>query len=113
MTGTRHHAGLIALGTIILLGGVLCLSWRLEDIDTHAAVTRVCRYPQVAMTGTRHHLGELLFPERLDRRESPPVVYPFVFCIYNIIAILDGLIYFRQVSQLAGFHAGPRAIRPA
>jgi hypothetical protein len=29
-----------------------------------------------------------------------------VFCIYNIIAILDGLIYFRQVSQLAGFHAG-------
>ncbi|CAG8884343.1 unnamed protein product [Penicillium nalgiovense] len=34
------------------------------------------------------------------------VLYPFVFCIYNIIAILDGLIYFRQVSQLAGFHAG-------
>ena len=35
------HAGLIALGTIILLGGVLCLSWRLEDIDSHAAVTTV------------------------------------------------------------------------
>ncbi|KAJ5122951.1 Magnesium transporter NIPA [Penicillium atrosanguineum] len=35
------HAGLIALGTVILLGGVLCLSWRLEDIDSHAAVTTV------------------------------------------------------------------------
>lgn len=35
------HAGLIALGTIILLSGVLCLSWRLEDIDSHAAVTVV------------------------------------------------------------------------
>lgn len=33
------HAGLIALGTFVLLGGVLCLSWRLEDIDSHAAVT--------------------------------------------------------------------------
>lgn len=38
---TGLHAGLIALGTIILLGGVLCLSWRLEDIDSHAAVTTV------------------------------------------------------------------------
>lgn len=35
------HAWLIALGTIILLSGVLCLSWRLEDIDSHAAVTVV------------------------------------------------------------------------
>ncbi|KZF20828.1 hypothetical protein L228DRAFT_249643 [Xylona heveae TC161] len=31
---------------------------------------------------------------------STSVLYPFVFCIYNIIAILDGLIYFRQVSSL-------------
>ncbi|KAJ5595572.1 uncharacterized protein N7459_001780 [Penicillium hispanicum] len=38
---TEVHAGLIALGTVILLGGVLCLSWRLEDIDSHAAVTVV------------------------------------------------------------------------
>ncbi|KAL4904719.1 hypothetical protein BDW74DRAFT_154446 [Aspergillus multicolor] len=35
---TRLHAGLIALGTVILLGGVLCLSWRLEDIDSHATM---------------------------------------------------------------------------
>lgn len=37
---------------------------------------------------------------------STSILYPFVFCIYNIVAILDGLIYFRQASQLAGFHAG-------
>ncbi|KAL4890713.1 hypothetical protein BDV59DRAFT_184043 [Aspergillus ambiguus] len=37
---------------------------------------------------------------------STSVLYPFVFCIYNIIAIVDGLIYFRQMSQLAGLHAG-------
>ncbi|OKL62802.1 hypothetical protein UA08_01465 [Talaromyces atroroseus] len=37
---------------------------------------------------------------------STSVLYPFVFCVYNIVAILDGLIYFRQASQLAGLHAG-------
>jgi drug/metabolite transporter (DMT)-like permease len=31
---------------------------------------------------------------------STSVLYPFVFCIYNIIAILDGLIYFRQTSRI-------------
>ena len=36
---TKLHAGLIALGTVVLLGGVLCLSWRLEDVDSHAPVT--------------------------------------------------------------------------
>ncbi|KAL4817659.1 hypothetical protein BDW67DRAFT_174472 [Aspergillus spinulosporus] len=37
---------------------------------------------------------------------STSILYPFVFCIYNIIAILDGLIYFRQVSRLSSLHAG-------
>ena len=37
---------------------------------------------------------------------STSVLYPFVFCIYNIIAILDGLIYFRQTSRLSPLHAG-------
>jgi hypothetical protein len=36
---------------------------------------------------------------------STSVLYPLVFCIYNVIAILDGLIYFRQVSQLTLSHA--------
>ncbi|RDW72644.1 DUF803 domain protein [Aspergillus mulundensis] len=37
---------------------------------------------------------------------STSILYPFVFCIYNVIAILDGLIYFRQVSRLTKLHAG-------
>ncbi|PGH11381.1 hypothetical protein AJ79_04882 [Helicocarpus griseus UAMH5409] len=37
---------------------------------------------------------------------STSILYPYVFCIYNVIAILDGLIYFRQASQLSGLHAG-------
>jgi len=31
---------------------------------------------------------------------STSILYPFIFCVYNIIAILDGLIYFHQTSQL-------------
>ncbi|EXJ80033.1 hypothetical protein A1O3_08319 [Capronia epimyces CBS 606.96] len=37
---------------------------------------------------------------------STSVLYPFVFCVYNIIAILDGLIYFQQASRLSALHAG-------
>ncbi|KAJ5919331.1 Magnesium transporter NIPA [Penicillium verhagenii] len=51
-------------------------------------------------------LTQLYFLHRGLKLCSTSVLYPFVFCIYNIIAILDGLIYFRQASQLAGFHAG-------
>jgi len=37
---------------------------------------------------------------------STSILYPFVFCVYNIVAILDGLIYFRQMSRLDALHAG-------
>ena len=37
---------------------------------------------------------------------STSVLYPFVFCIYNVIAILDGLIYFQQGSRLTGLQIG-------
>lgn len=37
---------------------------------------------------------------------STSVLYPFVFCIYNVVAILDGLIYFQQGSLLSGLDAG-------
>lgn len=37
---------------------------------------------------------------------STSVLYPFVFCIYNIVAILDGLIYFQQASRLTARDAG-------
>ncbi|KAK5459452.1 hypothetical protein LTS15_003580 [Exophiala xenobiotica] len=36
---------------------------------------------------------------------STSVLYPFVFCVYNIIAILDGLIYFQQASRLSALDA--------
>ncbi|RJE24522.1 DUF803 domain protein [Aspergillus sclerotialis] len=51
-------------------------------------------------------LTQLFYLHRGLKLCSTSVLYPFVFCVYNIIAILDGLIYFRQASQLAGFHAG-------
>ncbi|KAE8350928.1 hypothetical protein BDV28DRAFT_150482 [Aspergillus coremiiformis] len=51
-------------------------------------------------------LTQLFYLHRGLKLCSTSVLYPFVFCIYNIIAILDGLIYFHQMSQLTGFHAG-------
>ncbi|OJJ43137.1 hypothetical protein ASPZODRAFT_136689 [Penicilliopsis zonata CBS 506.65] len=51
-------------------------------------------------------LTQLFYLHRGLKLCSTSVLYPFVFCIYNIIAILDGLIYFRQVGQLSAMHAG-------
>jgi hypothetical protein len=36
---------------------------------------------------------------------STSILYPLVFCIYNIVAIMDGLLYFRQTSKLTVLHA--------
>jgi hypothetical protein len=44
---------------------------------------------------------------------STSVLYPLVFCVYNIIAILDGLIYFHQSSRLSALHAGLIALGTA
>lgn len=43
---------------------------------------------------------------------STSILYPFVFCVYNIIAILDGLIYFHQTSRLSVLHALLVSCRP-
>lgn len=51
-------------------------------------------------------LTQLFYLHRGLKLCSTSILYPFVFCIYNVIAIMDGLIYFRQVSQLTGIHAG-------
>ncbi|KAL3466835.1 hypothetical protein BJX64DRAFT_203093 [Aspergillus heterothallicus] len=51
-------------------------------------------------------LSQLYYLHRGLKLCSTSILYPFVFCIYNIIAILDGLIYFRQMSQLTSLHAG-------
>ena len=50
-------------------------------------------------------LTQLYYLHRGLKLCSTSILYPFVFCVYNIIAILDGLIYFDQSSQLPLFHA--------
>ncbi|KAI9836938.1 MAG: hypothetical protein M1837_003170 [Sclerophora amabilis] len=49
-------------------------------------------------------LSQLYYLHRGLKLCSTSVLYPLVFCIYNIIAILDGLIYFRQASRLSLLH---------
>ncbi|KAF1809154.1 hypothetical protein P152DRAFT_423441 [Eremomyces bilateralis CBS 781.70] len=44
---------------------------------------------------------------------STSVLYPFVFCIYNIVSILNGLIYFHQASRLPSLDAGLIALGTA
>ncbi len=46
-------------------------------------------------------LTQLYYLHRGLKLCSTSILYPFVFCVYNIIAILDGLIYFHQTSQLS------------
>ena len=50
-------------------------------------------------------LTQLYYLHRGLRLCSTSILYPFVFCVYNIIAILDGLIYFNQSSRLSLPHA--------
>lgn len=51
-------------------------------------------------------LTQLYFLHRGLKLVSTSILYPFVFCIYNIIAIIDGLIYFRQADRLPPSHGG-------
>lgn len=37
---------------------------------------------------------------------STSVLYPFIFCVYNVTTILNGLIYFNQSSQLSSLAIG-------
>ena len=46
-------------------------------------------------------LSQLYYLHRGLKLCSTSILYPFVFCVYNIIAILDGLIYFRQTDRLS------------
>ena len=50
-------------------------------------------------------LSQLYYLHRGLKLCSTSILYPFVFCVYNIIAILDGLIYFNQSSRLTLAHA--------
>ncbi|KAK9248642.1 magnesium transporter NIPA-domain-containing protein [Lipomyces tetrasporus] len=51
-------------------------------------------------------LTQLYFLHQGLKLCSTSVLYPLVFCIYNIVTILDGLIYFRQASRLSGLQVG-------
>lgn len=51
-------------------------------------------------------LTQLYYLHRGLKLVSTSILYPIVFCIYNIIAILDGLIYFKQTDRLSLVHAG-------
>lgn len=51
-------------------------------------------------------LSQLFYLHRGLKLCSTSVLYPLVFCVYNIIAILDGLIYYQQTSRLPAVHAG-------
>lgn len=50
-------------------------------------------------------LSQLYYLHRGLKLCSTSILYPFVFCVYNIIAISDGLIYFDQSSRLTLLHS--------
>lgn len=50
-------------------------------------------------------LCQLYYLHRGLKLVSTSVLYPLVFCIYNIVAILDGLIYFDQTSLISPLKA--------
>lgn len=50
-------------------------------------------------------LSQLYYLHRGLKLVSTSVLYPLIFCIYNIIAILDGLIYFRQTDLISSLDA--------
>ena len=51
-------------------------------------------------------LAQLYFLNAGLRRCSTSILYPLVFCVYNIISILDGLIFYRQAAQMTSLQIG-------
>ena len=51
-------------------------------------------------------LTQLYYLHRGLKLVSTSVLYPLVFCVYNIMAILDGLIYFDQTDLISTLQAG-------
>lgn len=50
-------------------------------------------------------LSQLFYMHRGLKLCSTSVLYPFMFCVYNIVAIIDGLIYFNQLDRLSLSHS--------
>ena len=55
-------------------------------------------------------LSQLYYLHRGLKLVSTSVLYPLVFCVYNIIAILDGLVYFHQTHLIKTVQAGLIAV---
>lgn len=55
----------------------------------------------IVMTLVVLALCQLYYLHRGLKLVSTSVLYPLVFCVYNIIAILDGLIYFNQTNLIS------------
>ena len=91
------HALLLAKSAVELI--VRSLADRVNEFRSYQSWLLVLAFFVLALTQLYYlHLGLKLV--------STSVLYPFVFCIYNIVAILDGLIYFRQTDRLPPLHAG-------
>ncbi|KAF1966266.1 hypothetical protein BU23DRAFT_603691 [Bimuria novae-zelandiae CBS 107.79] len=58
-------------------------------------------------------LTQLYYMHRGLKLCSTSVLYPLIFCVYNVIAIIDGLIYFHQSARLSHLHAGLLALGTA
>ncbi|OAG05118.1 uncharacterized protein CC84DRAFT_1260362 [Paraphaeosphaeria sporulosa] len=58
-------------------------------------------------------LTQLYYMHRGLKLCSTSVLYPLIFCVYNVIAIIDGLIYFHQSARLTSLHAGLLALGTA
>ncbi|KAF9241377.1 hypothetical protein BU15DRAFT_44922 [Melanogaster broomeanus] len=51
-------------------------------------------------------LGQMWYLNRGLRLADPAFVCPSAFCFYNFSSILNGLVYFNQLSELSGLHIG-------
>ncbi|RAL59161.1 hypothetical protein DID88_006717 [Monilinia fructigena] len=70
------HAGLIALGTVILLSGVLALSWRLNEEQTQPAVAQSALAPGLGLVEDTDDSSESFYSRRRSSyrcgKSSPP-----------------------------------------
>ncbi|QIX00869.1 hypothetical protein AMS68_006386 [Peltaster fructicola] len=91
------HALLLAKSAVELI--VRSIADKVNQFNSYKSVLLILAFLTLSLTQLYYlHLGLRLV--------STSILYPFVFCIYNIVAILDGLIYFRQTDSLPPLHAG-------
>ena len=91
------HSLLVAKSAVELL--VRTLAYRVNQFNRWQSWVILLGLVALALT-------QLYYMHRGLKLCSTSILYPFVFCIYNVIAILDGLIYFHQASKLSALHAG-------